>query len=234
MQFWEMSFYSDVQLQIRNLYLSHEDANQNNSDASIVTDSLSTSSTDTVTHQGSITTANESSVENSSHQNGVNIHEKTALEIAAEQMRLYTQKTSEEQHSIEELEEQTLYALAIHYIQLMVCMKLPLDISSSTNIRHSIYNHGSHITGGDADSMTSDFYHSSNDPFNVRDADETSTVGSHDSGNGFDLNNDDQVTDLVLSFVRKFVDKICDESGVNTTHKNSLHTKLYRMFISSI
>ena len=90
---------------------------------------------------------------------------RTALEIAAEQMRLYTQKTSEEQRSIEELEEQTLYALAIHYIQLMVCMKLPLDISSSANLRHSIYNHGSHITSGDADSVTSDFYHSSNDPF---------------------------------------------------------------------
>jgi hypothetical protein len=42
MQFWEMSFYSDVQLQIRNLYLSHEDANQNNVEFSIVTDSLST------------------------------------------------------------------------------------------------------------------------------------------------------------------------------------------------
>jgi len=165
MQFWEMSFYSDVQLQIRNLYLSHEDSNnQNNSEVSITTDSLSTSSTDTVTHQGS-TTTNESSIDNSSHQNGPIIHEKTALEIAAEQMRLYTQKTSEEQRSIEELEEQTLYALAIHYIQLMVYMKLPLDISSSTNIRHSIYNHGSHITGGDADSVTSDFYHSSNDPF---------------------------------------------------------------------
>jgi hypothetical protein len=54
MQFWEMSFYSDVQLQIRNLYLSHEDANQNNVEFSIVTDSLSTSSTDTVTHQGSV------------------------------------------------------------------------------------------------------------------------------------------------------------------------------------
>jgi hypothetical protein len=164
MQFWEMSFYSDVQLQIRNLYLSHEDSNnQNNSEISITNDSLSTSSTDTVTHQGS--TTNESSIDNSSHQNGTIIHEKTALEIAAEQMRLYTQKTSEEQRSIEELEEQTLYALAIHYIQLMVYMKLPLDISSSTNIRHSIYNHGSHITGGDADSLTSDFYHSSNDPF---------------------------------------------------------------------
>jgi hypothetical protein len=164
MQFWEMSFYSDVQLQIRNLYLSHEESNQNNSDVSVITDSLSTSSTDTVTHQGSIT-ANESSIENPSHQNGTIIHEKTALEIAAEQMRLYAQKTSEEQHSMEELEEQTLYALAIHYIQLMVYMKLPLDISSSTNIRHSIYNHVSHITGGDADSVTSDFYHSSNDPF---------------------------------------------------------------------
>ncbi|CAF1508378.1 unnamed protein product, partial [Rotaria sordida] len=128
MQFWEMSFYSDVQLQIRNLYLSHEDSNQTNIEVSIVTDS---SSTDTVTHQGSIT--NESSNENSSHHNGPIIHEKTAIEIAAEQMRLNTQKTSEEQRSIEDLEEQTLYALAIHYIQLMVYMKLPLDISSSTN-----------------------------------------------------------------------------------------------------
>lgn len=161
-------------------------------------------------------------------------------------MRLYNQKTPEDQRSIEELEEQTLYAIAIHYIQLMVCMKLPLDISSSSsNMRHSIYNHVSHITGGDADSLTSDFYHSSNDPFKSvdlftlsfadhdarssgRDADETSTVGSHDSGNAFDLHNDDQATDLVLSFVKKFVDKICDESGVNTTHKNSLHTKLYQ------
>ncbi|CAF4605429.1 unnamed protein product, partial [Rotaria sp. Silwood2] len=154
MQFWEMSFYSDVQLQIRNLYLSHEDSNQINIEVSTVTD---TSSTDTVTHQ----TTNESL----SHHNGPIIHEKTAIEIAAEQMRLYAQKTSEEQHSIEDLEEQTLYALAIHYIQLMVYMKLPLDISSSTNIRHSIYNHVSHITSCDADSVTSDFYHSTNDPF---------------------------------------------------------------------
>lgn len=162
MQFWEMSFYFDVQLQIRNLYLSHEDSNPTNSDTSNVTDSLSTSSTDTVTHQGSNNTTHE---ENSSHLNGSATHEKTALEIAAEQMRLYTQKSSEEQRSIEELEEQTLYALAIHYIQLMVCMKLPLDISSSANIRHSIYNHNSHVTAGDGDSMASDFYHSSNDPF---------------------------------------------------------------------
>jgi hypothetical protein len=70
--------------------------------------------------------------------------------------------------------------------------------------------------------------------FSVRDADETLAVGSHDSGNGFDLNNDDQAIDLVLNFIRKFIHKICDESGVHTTHKNSLHTKLYRMYISSI
>ncbi|CAF1097370.1 unnamed protein product [Adineta ricciae] len=232
MQFWEMSFYSDVQLQIRNLYLSHEDhnSNNNNNDNSAVTDTLSISSAETVTQHGSTTLTNtiDSSFENSIHQNGTTIHDKTALEIAAEQMRLYSQKTPEEQRSIEDLEEQTLYALAIHYIQLMVYMKLPLDISSSSNIRHSIYNPVPHSTGGDADSLTSDFYHSSNDPFNVRDPDETSTVGSHDSGHGFDLNNDDQVTDLVLSFVRKFVDKVCDESGVNATHKNSLHTKLYQ------
>lgn len=81
-------------------------------------------------------------------------------------MRLYPLKNAEEQRSIEELEEQTLYAIAIHYIQLMVCMKLPLDTSSSSsNVRHSIYNHLSQMTSGDADSLTSDFYHSSNDPF---------------------------------------------------------------------
>ena len=80
-------------------------------------------------------------------------------------MKLYAMKTADEQRSIEELEEQTLYAIAIHYIQLMVCIKLPLDISSTSHIRHSIYNHVTQISTGDADSLTSDFYHSSNDPF---------------------------------------------------------------------
>ena len=55
MQFWEMSFYSDVQLQIRNLYLSHEDHNSNNNnDNSAVTDTLSVSSAETVTQHGSV------------------------------------------------------------------------------------------------------------------------------------------------------------------------------------
>ncbi|CAF4015568.1 unnamed protein product [Rotaria sp. Silwood2] len=195
MQFWEMSFYSDVQLQIQNLYLSHEDSTQHNTEVSPITDSLSVSSTDTVTHQLSVT--NELSTENSSHHNGTTTtHEKLALEIAAEQMRLYSQNTLEEQRSLEEVEEQTIYAFAIHHIQLMVYMKLPLDISSSLNIRQSMYNHVTHTITGNSDSLTSDFYHSVY-------ADEASTVGSHDSGNEFDLdNNDDQVTDLVLKTVQ--------------------------------
>ena len=74
MQFWEMSFYSDVQLQIRNLYLSQDEMDSD----------------------------------------PLNQHGKTALEIAAEQMKLYSSKNAEEQRTIEELEEQTLYAIAIH------------------------------------------------------------------------------------------------------------------------
>ena len=46
------------------------------------------------------------------------------------------------------------------------------------------------------------------------------------------MNGDDQATDLVLGFVKKFVDKICDESGVNSNYKNNLHTKLYRSYLS--
>lgn len=63
MQFWEMSFYSDVQLQIRNLYLSHEDSailnNEQNNQISL----------------GDILPQTS--------------NEKTALEIAAEQVCFY-------------------------------------------------------------------------------------------------------------------------------------------------
>ncbi|CAF1202768.1 unnamed protein product, partial [Didymodactylos carnosus] len=234
-QFWEMSFYSDVQLQIRNLYLSSEEYMFHNSNNNNNNDS-SSSSTDTTTHH-TPKTVNDSfdyssqngttSITSKSGENNINLfQEKTALEIAAEQMRLYTQKSVDEQRSMQELEEQTLYALAIHYIQLMVYMKLPLDISSS-HIRHSTFAnvHNSH-TGCDRDSISSDLFHN-NDRYSVRDADETSTIGSRDSGNEFDMN-DDEATDLVLSFVKKFVDKICDEGGVTQAHKNSLHTKLFQ------
>ncbi len=58
-------------------------------------------------------------------------------------------------------------------------------------------------------------YHKLNEYiFSVQDADQTSIVDWNESGNGFDFNNDDQVTNLVFSFVRKFVDKIYDESWV--------------------
>ncbi|CAF1306921.1 unnamed protein product, partial [Didymodactylos carnosus] len=43
----------------------------------------------------------------------------------------------------------------------------------------------------------------------------------------FDMN-DDETTDLVLNFVKKFIDKICDEGGVTQAHQNSLHTKLFQ------
>ncbi|CAF2528574.1 unnamed protein product [Rotaria sp. Silwood2] len=153
------------QLEIRNLYLSHENFHPNNPNTLSIICTLSTSSTDTTT--------NESSVDHSSHHNGTTIHEKIVLEIAAEQMRLYAQKK---------------------YVKNNIQLK---------NLKNKHFMHY------------------------VRDANKISTVGSHDNGNGFDLNNDDQVTDLVLSFVRNFVNKICDESGVNITHENSLHTKLY-------
>ncbi|CAF2969477.1 unnamed protein product, partial [Rotaria sp. Silwood2] len=103
-------------------------------------------------HQLSIT--NELFTENSSHDN-----ETTALEIAAEQMCLNSQKT---------LEEQTIYALAIHYMKLIVYSKLPLDMSPSSNIQQSIYNHVTYTIPNDSDSLTSDFYYSINDSFKVK------------------------------------------------------------------
>lgn len=184
MQFGEMSFYSDVQLQIRNPCLSHEDSSQTSEPVSTTAHIDSLSSTDIVSRPLSAARKTDSdlssSSESNSHSNGSTItHEKIAPEIAVVQLRLslfYWWPSALRDAFVfgENTGRTTFNRKAQKTNSLYHCNSLYLQ---------------SHPEG-DVDSLTIDFFHSSNDPFTGREG--------------------------------------ADESGVQTTQRNSLHTKLYR------
>lgn len=54
--------------------------------------------------------------------------ESTALEIAAEQMRVWNTINPEKQKELVTCEENTMYSQAIHYANRMVYLLIPLDV----------------------------------------------------------------------------------------------------------
>ena len=80
----------------------------------------------------------------------IQIGERTALEIASEQIRIWPQLGSEVQEELIQNEESIVYSQAIHYANRMVCMRVPLDISKG--LKNSISMEGdsggsSNVTG---------------------------------------------------------------------------------------
>lgn len=67
------------------------------------------------------------------------MHEATALEIAAEQMRLWSSMDAEKQKELVTCEENTMYSQAIHYANRMVYLLIPLDIGNKTH-RQDVYD----------------------------------------------------------------------------------------------
>lgn len=59
--------------------------------------------------------------------------ESTALEIAAEQMRIWNSITPEKQKELATCEENTMYSQAIHYANRMVYLLIPLDMGNKSN-----------------------------------------------------------------------------------------------------
>lgn len=62
--------------------------------------------------------------------------EASALEIAAEQMRIASSISAEKQRELIASEESTLYSQAIHYANRMVNLLVPLDIGASKTHRN--------------------------------------------------------------------------------------------------
>lgn len=70
------------------------------------------------------------------------------MEIAAEQMRLWTTIDAEKQKEVIGNEESTLYSQAIHYANRMVYLLVPLDMGSRSNRvdRNAVEDEGASVS----------------------------------------------------------------------------------------
>ncbi|KAJ8728742.1 hypothetical protein PYW07_006438 [Mythimna separata] len=99
-QFWEAAFYQDVQRDIKALYLPNQP-----------------------THHQRVPSPRD----DEEYMSLLKAQEPSALEIAAEQMRLWPSLPPEKQRELIASEESTLYSQAIHYANRMVYLLLPLE-----------------------------------------------------------------------------------------------------------
>ncbi|XP_068116475.1 myotubularin-related protein 13 isoform X1 [Hyperolius riggenbachi] len=174
-QFWETTFYNDVQNQVRALYLTSKDANQ-----------------------GSVSNSKENGLDSSEKEN-------TVMDIAAEQLRLWPSLSKQQQLELVQREESTVFSQAIHFANLMVYLLVPLDTSKNKLLRTS---------------ATGDWESGSNSI--VTNSIAGSVAESYDTESGFEDSESD-ITNSVVRFITRFIDKVCTESGVTQDHIKSLH-----------
>lgn len=126
-QFWEAAFYQDVQKDIKSLYLPRTD------------------STTAATAAGGSRLATDLILSPTSPRDSKDfmwrdrrsvisrVQEPSALEIAAEQMRIWTSIEADKQKELVTSEESTMYSQAIHYANRMVYLLIPLDIGARSH-----------------------------------------------------------------------------------------------------
>uniref|UniRef100_A0A670ZQ67 SET binding factor 2 n=1 Tax=Pseudonaja textilis TaxID=8673 RepID=A0A670ZQ67_PSETE len=175
-QFWETTFYSDVENQIRSLYLSTKEDN----------------------HPQHLKQKEKFSEEHG--------QEKTAMDLAAEQLRLWPTLSKETQQQLVQSEESMVFSQAIHFANLMVYLLVPLDTSKNKLLRMS---------------ATGDWESGSNSI--VTNSIAGSVAESYDTESGFEDSENNDVANAVVRFITRFIDKVCTESGVTQDHIRSLH-----------
>ncbi|XP_065491467.1 myotubularin-related protein 13 isoform X7 [Caloenas nicobarica] len=175
-QFWETTFYSNVQNQVRSLYLTAKDDN----------------------HAVHFRQKEKNSV-------GPD-QDKTAMDLAAEQLRLWPTLNKQTQQELVQNEESTVFSQAIHFANLMVYLLVPLDTSKNKLLRTS---------------ATGDWESGSNSI--VTNSIAGSVAESYDTESGFEDSENNDVANAVVRFITRFIDKVCTESGVTQDHIKSLH-----------
>lgn len=66
------------------------------------------------------------------------IQERTAMDLAAEQLRIWPNLNKEKQLELVKGEESTVFSQAIHYASLMVHLLVPLDASKNKLLRTTV------------------------------------------------------------------------------------------------
>uniref|UniRef100_A0A9J7YA42 SET binding factor 2 n=2 Tax=Cyprinus carpio carpio TaxID=630221 RepID=A0A9J7YA42_CYPCA len=181
-QFWEATFYSEVQNQIRALYLTAPEEKQ------LITAKIK--------EQSTLSTASSES-------------ERTAMDLAAEQLRAWPSLSKEKQQELVKNEESTVFSQAIHYASLMVYLLVPLDTSKNKLLRST---------------PAADWESGSNSILTNSIA--GSVAESFDTESGFEDSETSDVANSVGRFISRFIDKVCTESGVTQDHIKSLHSMI--------
>nr|XP_019955395.1 PREDICTED: myotubularin-related protein 5-like [Paralichthys olivaceus] len=133
----------------------------------------------------------------------------SALELASEQNRLWPTLSKEMQMERVQKEESTVFSQAIHYANRMSYLLLPLDTSKNRLLRN---------TGlGDVESVSNSY---------VTNSIAGSMAESYDTESGFEDAESSDVANSVVRFINRFVDKVCNESGVTNEHLKALHTMI--------
>ncbi|XP_012580914.1 PREDICTED: myotubularin-related protein 13 isoform X1 [Condylura cristata] len=175
-QFWETTFYNAVQEQVRSLYLSAKEDNH------------------------SLYMKQKDKLPDSQYQ------EKTAMDLAAEQLRLWPTLSKSVQQELVQREESTVFSQAIHFANLMVNLLVPLDTSKNKLLRT--------IAPGDWESGSNSI---------VTNSIAGSVAESYDTESGFEDSENNDIANSVVRFITRFIDKVCTESGVTQDHIKSLH-----------
>ncbi|XP_025829760.1 myotubularin-related protein 13 isoform X2 [Agrilus planipennis] len=189
-QFWEAAFYLDVQKDIKALYVPRID----NSSSRLSHDHLMSPMISPRDNR-ELSWSNRRSMLNRAQ-------EPSALEIAAEQMRIWNTINLEKQKELMASEESTVYSQAIHYANRMVSLLIPLDFNSRVHRQ---------------DQMIDDERASTSITNSVAESD------SADAESGFEEQEQGEMSLQVVRTVTRFVDKVCNEGGVNRDLIRNLH-----------
>ncbi|XP_029901720.1 myotubularin-related protein 5 isoform X3 [Myripristis murdjan] len=133
----------------------------------------------------------------------------SALELASEQSRLWPTLSKDMQTERVQKEESTVFSQAIHYANRMSYLLLPLDTSKNRLLRSSGL--------GDVESVSNSY---------VTNSIAGSMAESYDTESGFEDAESSDVANSVVRFINRFVDKVCNESGVTNEHLKALHTMI--------
>uniref|UniRef100_A0A4W5RBF6 SET binding factor 1 n=1 Tax=Hucho hucho TaxID=62062 RepID=A0A4W5RBF6_9TELE len=129
--------------------------------------------------------------------------------LASEQSRLWPTLSKEQQSERVQKEESTVFSQAIHYANRMSYLLLPLDTSKNRLLNRSGI--------GDVESVSNSY---------VTNSIAGSMAESYDTESGFEDAESSDVANSVVRFINRFVDKVCNESGVTNEHLKALHAMI--------
>lgn len=197
-QFWEAAFYQDVQTQIKALYLPRTPPQIENTYPYWKHENGKRPPPLSPTSPNRDATADF-------HRKTIlsRVQEPSALEIAAEQMRLLPNMDATLQKEYINSEESTLYSQAIHYANRMVSLLIPPDVNGGGKMQRV----DRHI----------------DDDTSVSNSVAESRSHSEHSDEGFDEIDPGETGAQVAKMVCRFIDRVCTEGSVTAEHVRNLH-----------